>query len=96
MKVRAQPQTIIPDYYNGDPIGPSAMDPGVSVTNGYRCVYPRQSTLQNNFDNQAWFANHGAAQTRSPLDKVIAVLKAEGVTALARLDTICLSTCHSC
>jgi dienelactone hydrolase len=27
-----------------------------------------------------WLANHGADQTRPPLDKVIAALKAEGIT----------------
>jgi len=33
-----------------------------------------------NFDIMKWFPNHGAAQTRPVLDKVIAALKADGVT----------------
>ncbi|KDQ50688.1 hypothetical protein JAAARDRAFT_211518 [Jaapia argillacea MUCL 33604] len=32
------------------------------------------------FDLGEWFKTHGAAETRPPLDKVIAALKAEGVT----------------
>lgn len=32
------------------------------------------------FDFMGWLANHGADQTRPPLDKVIAALKAEGIT----------------
>jgi len=34
----------------------------------------------SDFDIGKWFPNHGAAQTRPPLDKVIAALKEEGVT----------------
>ncbi|KAJ7443819.1 dienelactone hydrolase endo-1,3,1,4-beta-D-glucanase [Mycena latifolia] len=35
------------------------------------------------FDREKWFAAHGAAQTRPPIDSVIAALKAEGVTGFA-------------
>ncbi|KAJ6582983.1 dienelactone hydrolase endo-1,3,1,4-beta-D-glucanase [Mycena vulgaris] len=34
-------------------------------------------------DREKWFSNHGAAQTRPPIDSVIAALKAEGVTGFA-------------
>ncbi|KAJ7233088.1 dienelactone hydrolase endo-1,3,1,4-beta-D-glucanase [Mycena rebaudengoi] len=33
-----------------------------------------------NFDIGEWFKTHGSTETRAPLDKVIAALKAEGVT----------------
>ncbi|KAF7317665.1 Dienelactone hydrolase endo-1,3,1,4-beta-D-glucanase [Mycena kentingensis (nom. inval.)] len=35
------------------------------------------------YDLMAWFKTHGAAETRPPLDKVIAALKAEGITTFA-------------
>ena len=35
------------------------------------------------FDLNAWFPSHGPAQTRPPLDKVIAGLKERGITELA-------------
>lgn len=35
------------------------------------------------FDLGAWFGNHGKDVTRAPLDKVIAALKAQGITSFA-------------
>ncbi|KAJ7748792.1 Alpha/Beta hydrolase protein [Mycena maculata] len=35
------------------------------------------------FDREKWSASHGPAQTRPPIDSVIAALKAEGVTRFA-------------
>ncbi|KAJ7457954.1 Alpha/Beta hydrolase protein [Mycena galericulata] len=35
------------------------------------------------FDREKWSASHGPAQTRPPIDSVIAALKTEGVTAFA-------------
>ncbi|KAJ7269533.1 chlorocatechol-degradation protein [Mycena rebaudengoi] len=35
------------------------------------------------FDREAWSASHGPAQTRPPIDKVIAALKEEGATRFA-------------
>nr|GAT42584.1 predicted protein [Mycena chlorophos] len=40
------------------------------------------------FDLMGWFGNHGTARTREPLDKlkVIAALKAQGITSLAAVQ----------
>jgi len=38
-------------------------------------------TYQSNFDLMKWFVNHGQDKTRPSLDKVIASLKEQGVTA---------------
>jgi hypothetical protein len=47
------------------------------------------------FDIQKWFPNHGAAQTRPPLDKVIAALKAEGVTTFGATGYAARRACVS-
>jgi dienelactone hydrolase len=39
--------------------------------------------LQSNFDIGKWFTTHGADQTRPIIDKVVAALKAEGVSSFA-------------
>ncbi|KAG2144593.1 dienelactone hydrolase [Suillus clintonianus] len=41
---------------------------------------PADAMNSDTFDLKKWVANHGAEQTRPPLDKVIAALKEEGVT----------------
>ncbi|KJA13717.1 hypothetical protein HYPSUDRAFT_49672 [Hypholoma sublateritium FD-334 SS-4] len=56
-------KTYVPDYLNGDPIPPDALNPGQT------------------FDIMQWFPTHTQEFTRPPLDKVIAALKAEGVTS---------------
>ncbi|KJA16438.1 hypothetical protein HYPSUDRAFT_47350, partial [Hypholoma sublateritium FD-334 SS-4] len=58
--------TYVPDYLNGDPIPPDALNPGQT------------------FDIMKWFPTHNQEFTRPPLDKVIAALKAEGVTSSGR------------
>jgi dienelactone hydrolase len=57
-------QVVSPDYFNGDAIPEDALMMGPGAT----------------FDVKAWRTKHGAAQSRPPLDKVIAALKEQRVT----------------
>lgn len=57
-------KTIIPDLFLGDPMPEGTMAPAV----------------RHLFDREKWSAAHGPAQTRPPLDQVIAALKETGVT----------------
>ncbi|KAJ7697588.1 Alpha/Beta hydrolase protein [Mycena rosella] len=57
-------KTIVPDLFNGDPVGESALDPGPGPP----------------FDRERWLSAHGAAQTRPHIDSVMASLKTDGVT----------------
>ncbi|KAK0203068.1 hypothetical protein DFS33DRAFT_1276038 [Desarmillaria ectypa] len=57
-------KTIVPDLFLGDAIPEGAMDP----------------VVRHLFDRDRWFAAHGPAQTRPPLDQVVAALKESGVT----------------
>ncbi|KAG1817091.1 dienelactone hydrolase [Suillus subaureus] len=59
------------------------------ATNGFKVVavdyfngdsLPADIMNSASFNREAWFAKHGNEQTRPSLDKVIAVLKEEGVT----------------
>ncbi|KII87465.1 hypothetical protein PLICRDRAFT_125453 [Plicaturopsis crispa FD-325 SS-3] len=43
---------------------------------------PTDALALENFDVAKWIQNHGPAQTRPPLDAVIAALKADGITKL--------------
>ncbi|KAJ7066777.1 dienelactone hydrolase endo-1,3,1,4-beta-D-glucanase [Mycena belliarum] len=61
-------KTILPDYLHGDPI-PASVMVGVS-----------DAMVGTVFDIGKWFTTHGTADTRPLLDKVIAALKADGVT----------------
>ncbi|KAJ7276925.1 Alpha/Beta hydrolase protein [Mycena rebaudengoi] len=58
--------------------------------NGFKTVVidlfngtPRSVEVPPDFDRAKWMASHGPAQTRPPIDKVIAALKEEGVTRFA-------------
>jgi len=62
-------KVIAPDYLNGDPIPADAMLFGDKPS----------------FDIGAWFANHGADKTRPTLDKVVAALKADGITKIGAI-----------
>jgi dienelactone hydrolase len=44
---------------------------------------PAAAMATGAFDVGKWFPNHGSAQTRPPLDKVIAALKAKGIREFA-------------
>ncbi|KAJ7441958.1 dienelactone hydrolase endo-1,3,1,4-beta-D-glucanase [Mycena galericulata] len=57
-------KTILPDYLNGDPVPPDALNSG------------------SNFDLMKWLVPHGAPESRPPIDKVVAALKADGVTSI--------------
>ncbi|KII87466.1 hypothetical protein PLICRDRAFT_43104 [Plicaturopsis crispa FD-325 SS-3] len=59
------------------------------ATNGFKTIIPdllngdsipEQALVSGNFDLPKWLSSHGAAETRPPLDAVIAALKAEGIT----------------
>lgn len=73
---------MIPDWFNGDPVGPDAMHGNVSTISSdpFLLKYQFSYAPQTGFSLQDWFAKHGPEETRAPLDKVIAALKAEGVT----------------
>ena len=73
----------MPDYLNGDPIPADALGPGVSASlpHTFKPLLTFTAPLpQKTFDLNAWFEKHGSEQTRPPIDKVIAGLRAEGVT----------------
>ncbi|KAJ6582981.1 dienelactone hydrolase endo-1,3,1,4-beta-D-glucanase, partial [Mycena vulgaris] len=59
-------KTVVPDLFNGHPVGENAFEPNAPP-----------------FDREKWLSTHGAAQTRPPIDSVIATPKAEGVTGFA-------------
>ncbi|KAJ7147630.1 alpha beta-hydrolase [Mycena crocata] len=60
--------------------------------NGFKIVMPDylhgdpipvEAMEAGTFDIMKWFGGHGTEQTRPPLDKVIAALKADGITSFA-------------
>ncbi|KAF9061635.1 hypothetical protein BDP27DRAFT_1234950 [Rhodocollybia butyracea] len=63
-------RTIAPDFFSNDPL------PAEFETN---------AEMRKTFDLPGWFSTHGTDVTRPPVDKVIAALKAEGVTEFAAI-----------
>ncbi|TFK71962.1 dienelactone hydrolase endo-1,3,1,4-beta-D-glucanase [Pluteus cervinus] len=65
-------KVIIPDYYNGDPVP-------------WEAVLPSGNAFHSSFDLMGWLGRHGEAETRPTLDKVLAVLKEQGITSIAAI-----------
>ncbi|KAG2063789.1 alpha/beta-hydrolase [Suillus decipiens] len=79
---------FLPDVFGIELINAQLLADSFAV-NGFKVVavdyfngdsLPLDVLNSTSFDLRAWFANHGNQQTRPPLDKVIAMLKEEGVT----------------
>ncbi|KAG2354493.1 hypothetical protein BDR07DRAFT_1366006, partial [Suillus spraguei] len=79
---------FLPDVFGIELINTQLLADSFAV-NGFKVVavdyfntdsVPLSVQNSTSFDLKAWLANHGNQQTRPALDKVIAVLKEEGVT----------------
>ncbi|KAJ2917121.1 hypothetical protein MD484_g3311, partial [Candolleomyces efflorescens] len=82
---------FLPDIFGPDLINAQLLADDFAK-NGYKVVIPDYLNGDpapvdafspgSTFDLMKWFANHGSAQTRPPLDKVVAAIKEQGVTKI--------------
>ncbi|TFK69284.1 alpha/beta-hydrolase [Pluteus cervinus] len=82
---------LLPDVFGVELVNTQLLADDFAANNNVKTVVPDylngdsippDALNDGKFDLMKWFGSHGPAETRPPLDKVVAALKADGVTSL--------------